>query len=52
MNITILLSIITLITVAIAVPARKTITYFAFAAGLAVVIAFLELLYRAIRFLM
>ncbi len=52
MTTTLLLSIIALITIAIAAPLRKTLAYFVFAAGLAIIIAFLELVYRAIRFVM
>ncbi|WP_157799038.1 hypothetical protein [Mucilaginibacter auburnensis] len=47
---TLIFSAIALITLAITVRVRKTIAYFVFAAGLAIIIAFLGLLYRAIRF--
>lgn len=52
MTMTLLLSAVALMALAITVRARKTIAYFVFAAGLAIIIAFLGLLYRAIKFTM
>jgi len=50
MTLTLMLSITALITLGIVVPLRKTLAYFLVATGLAIIVAFLELLYRVVKF--